>query len=84
MRALNDGSVFKPGEQEIYSSIYEYEYTDWVPGIQSFTKSHKDIDAVLIEFYRTADPELYNWNLSEIINNRIIKILKKQKDQING
>lgn len=78
LRALSSGTLFKPGEQEIYSSIYEYEHGGWVPGYQSFAKYHKDIDAVVIEFYSTTDPKLYNWNLSEIINSRVIKILKKQ------
>lgn len=79
LRALNDGSLFEAGEQEIYSSIYEYEHSGWVPGYQSFAKYHNDLDAVIIEFYSTTDPKLYNWNLSEIINNRIVKILRKQK-----
>jgi CubicO group peptidase (beta-lactamase class C family) len=79
LRALNDGTLFDQGEQEIYSSIYEYEHSGWVPGYQSFTKYNKDLDAVLILFYSTTDPKLYNWNLSEIINNRIVKILKRQK-----
>lgn len=79
LRALNDGSLFEPGEQEIYASIYEYEHGGWVPGYQSFAKYHKDLDAVVIVFYNTTDSELYNWNLSEIINNRIVKILKRQK-----
>lgn len=79
LRALNDGSLFKKGEKEIYASIYEYEHSGWVPGYQSFAKYHKDLDAVTIEFYNTTDPKLYNWNLSEIINSRIVKILKRQK-----
>ena len=79
LRALNDGTLFEQGEQEIYASIYEYEHSGWVPGYQSFAKYHKDPDAVIIEFYSTTDPKLYNWNLSEIINNRIVKILKRQK-----
>lgn len=79
LRALNDGSLFEPGEQEIYASIYEYEHAGWVPGYQSFAKYHQDIDAVVIAFYSTTDPKLYNWNLSEIVNNRIAKILKRQK-----
>ena len=37
------------------------------------------MDAVVIKFYNATDPKLYYWNLSEIINNRIVKILKKQK-----
>ncbi|WP_053991611.1 serine hydrolase [Mangrovimonas sp. TPBH4] len=79
LRALNDVSLFEPGEQEIYASIYKFEHSGWVPGYQSFAKYHKDIDAVIVEFYNTTDSKLYNWNLSEIINNRIYKILKKQK-----
>lgn len=78
LRALNDGSLFKPGEQEIYTSIYKYEHAGWVPGYQSFAKYHEDLDAVVIAFYSTTDPKLYNWNLAEIINNRIVKILKRQ------
>lgn len=80
VRALNDGSVFAAGEQEIYESIYEYEHGGWVPGYQSFAKYHKDLDAVTVEFYSTTDSKLYNWNLSEIINTRIVKILKKQRE----
>jgi len=83
LRALNDGSLFEPGEEEIYASIYEYEHSGWVPGYQSFAKYHKDLDAVVIEFYSTTDSKLYNWNLSEIINNRIVKILKRQKAHNN-
>ena len=78
LRALNDGSVFEPGEKELYASVYEYEHSGWVPGYQSFAKYYKEIDAVVVQFYSTTDPKLYNWNLSEIINNRIVKILKKQ------
>lgn len=79
LRALNDGSLFEPGEQEIYSSIYKYEHAGWVPGYQSFAKYHDELDAVTVEFYSTTDPKLYNWNLSEIINKRMVKILKRQK-----
>lgn len=78
LRALNDGTLFEQGEQEIYSSIYEYEHSGWVPGYQSFAKYYKDIDAVVVEFYSTTDPRLYNWNLSEIINNRIVKIIRNK------
>ena len=79
IRALNDGSVFADGEQEIYTSIYKYEHAGWVPGYQSFAAYHKDLDAVTVEFYSTTDPKLYNWNLSEIINSRVVKILQDQQ-----
>ncbi len=79
LRALNDGSLFEPGEKEIYASVYEFEHSGWVPGYQSFANYDEDLDAVVIQFYSTTDPKLYNWNLSEIINSRIVKILKKQQ-----
>ena len=77
LRALNDGSLFEEREQTIYSSIYEYEHTGWVPGYQSIAKYHKDIDTVVIQFTNTTGS--YNWNLSEIVYNRIVKILKKNR-----
>ncbi|NHE58580.1 serine hydrolase domain-containing protein [Cyclobacterium plantarum] len=79
LRALNEGSMFKPGEQEIYASLYEYEHGGWVPGYQSFATYHKDIDTVIVAFYSTTDPKLYNWNLSEIINNRMAQIIRKNQ-----
>jgi CubicO group peptidase (beta-lactamase class C family) len=78
LRALNDGSVFKEGEQDIYSSIYEYNHTGLVPGYQSIAKYHKDIDAVVVQFTNTTNFNGYNWNLSEIIYSRIIKIIKQK------
>jgi len=79
LRALNDGSLFDDGEQEIYSSIYEYEHAGWVPGYQSFAEYHKDIDTVVILFNNTTDPKLYLWNTSQIVYNRIVKIIRKKK-----
>lgn len=81
LRALNNGTLFKNKEQEIYASIYEYEHSGWVPGYQSFATYYKDIDAVVVHFYSTTDPKLLYWNLSEIINNRIYKIIKNQNTQ---
>lgn len=78
IRALNDGSVFEDGEQEIYSSIYEYEHTGLVPGYQSIAKYHKDIDAVVVQFMSTTNFVGYNWNLSEVFYNRIVKIIRKK------
>ena len=79
LRALNDGSLLDEGEQEIYSSIYVYEHTGLVVGYQSIAKYHKNIDTVVIQFMNTTNFNGYNWNLSEVFYNRIIKILKKKK-----
>jgi len=77
LRALNDGSLLNDNEQAIYSSIYEYEHTGLLPGYSSIAKYHKDIDAVVIQFVNTSGG--YTWNLSEIIYNRIVKILRREK-----
>jgi len=77
LRALNDGSVFNEGEKEIYSSIYEYEHGGLVPGYQSLAEYHEDIDAVVVQFINTTDFNGYEWNLSEIMINRIVKIIKR-------
>ena len=79
IRALNDGTVFDEGEQAIYSSIYVYEHGGLVPGYQSLAEYHKDIDTVVVQFINTTDFEGYEWNLSEITINRIVKILKQRQ-----
>ncbi len=79
LRALNDGSLFDEGEQELYSSIYVYEHTGLVAGYQSIAKYHKDIDTVVIQFVNTTNFEGYTWSLSEIVYNRILKILRREK-----
>ena len=76
LRALNDGSLFDKGEQEIYSSIYVYEHTGLIVGYQSIAKYHKDIDAVVIQFNNTTNYDGYDWNLAEIMYSRIVKILR--------
>ena len=83
LRALNDGTLFDDGEQEIYSSIYVYNHTGLMPGYQSIAKYHKDIDTVVIQFNNTTNFDGYDWNLAEIIYNRIVKILKRQKRTCN-
>lgn len=77
LRALNDGSVFNEGEQEIYSSIYVYEHTGLFAGYQSIARYHKDIDAVVIQFNNTANFDGYDWSLAEIIYSRILKIVRR-------
>lgn len=77
LRALNDGSLFDDGEQKTYSSIYVYEHTGLAPGYQSIAKYYKDIDTVVIQFVNTSDFDGYSWKISEIVYNRIVKILRK-------
>ena len=79
LRALNDGSVFNKGGQEIYSSIYVYDHGGLIPGYQSLAEYHKDIDTIVIQFINTTDFDGYEWNLSGIVINRIVKILRNKK-----
>lgn len=76
LRALNDGSVFSEGEQEIYP--YEYKHGGLVIGYQSLAEYYKDIDAVVVQFINTTDFNGYEWNLSQITISRIAKIIRKQ------
>jgi len=76
LRALNDGSVFDEGEREIYP--YNYNHGGLVIGYQSLAEYHKDIDAVVVQFINTTDFNGYEWNLSEITINRIVKILRRK------
>lgn len=86
LRALNDGSLLNDEEQAIYSSIYEYEHTGWVPGYYSIARYHADIDTVVIQFVSTTGGD--TWGLAEItggkataisniIYGRIVRILHK-------
>jgi len=78
LKALNDGSLLNNDEQAIYSSIYKYEHTGLLPGYQSIARYHKDIDAVVVQFVNTSGGN--TWTKSEIVYNRIIKILRKQNN----
>ena len=80
LRALNDGSVFNEGEQAIYSSVYVYEHTGLLPGYQSIANYHKDIDTVVIQFNNTTNFDGYDWNLAEIVYNRIVSIVRSERN----
>ena len=78
IRALNEGTVFKDEEeQKVYASIYEFEHTGLIPGYQTIAKYHPEIDAVVIQFTNTVNFDGYNWNLSEVMYSRVVKILKE-------
>lgn len=74
LRALNDGSIFDSGEQELYP--YVYDHGGLVVGYQSLAEYHKDIDAVVVQFINTTDFEGYEWNLSEVAYSRVVNILR--------
>jgi CubicO group peptidase (beta-lactamase class C family) len=87
LRALNDGSLLNDDEQAIYSSIYEYEHTGWVPGYYSIARYHEDIDTVVIQLVSTTGGETWGTAnvvggkataISNIIYNRIVRIRHRE------
>lgn len=79
IRALNEGSLFlNKDEQALYHSLYKLGHTGLIPGYQTIAKFHDDLNAVVVQFTNTVNFEGYNWNLSEVMYSRIIKILRKK------
>lgn len=74
LRALNDGSLFTEKEQQVYSSLYEYNHTGWVLGYQSIAKYHPEDDMIVIQFISTTGNDLVL--LTHILYNRIVEILR--------
>lgn len=77
LKALIDSTLFNAEEQAIYSSVYEYGHTGWLPGYTSIARYHSDIDAVVIQFVNTSSNEMF-WLELERVYNRIVRILEKE------
>ena len=77
LRALIDGTIFSPEEQAIYTSVYPYDHTGWLPGYTSIARYHPDIDAVVVQFVNTSGKEIF-WLELKRIYRRVIRIFKKQ------
>jgi len=76
LRALIDGSLLSKEEQEIYSSVYEYEHTGWLNGYTSIARYESDIDAVIVQFVNTSKGEMF-WLGLERSYSRILRAIKK-------
>lgn len=72
LRALNDGSLLNADEQAIYSEIYEYEHTGWVPGYQSIARYDQDTDTVVVLFVNSTGGDTEA--TIHIIYDRIVRI----------
>jgi CubicO group peptidase (beta-lactamase class C family) len=79
LRALNDGTLFTDKEQEIYSSIYEYEHTGWVIGYYSIARYHQDIDTVVIQFVNTVGDNTLT--LTDVVYDRVVQILRRRSEK---
>ncbi|GAB5538196.1 MAG: serine hydrolase domain-containing protein [Salibacteraceae bacterium] len=78
LRALIDGTLLTAEEQTIYTSIYEYEHTGWLPGYCSIARYHSDLDAVVVQFVNTSGTEFF-WLDLERVYNRILTALEKEE-----
>lgn len=76
VKALVDGTLLTAQEQAIYSSVYEYEHTGWVPGYTSIVRYHSDIDAVVVMFVNTSFDELF-WLDLERTYRRVVQVLER-------
>ena len=83
LRALIDGSLFNDKEQAIYSSVYAYEHTGWLPGYTSIARYHSDIDAVVVQFVNTSGKENF-WLKLERVYNRIVSVVERNQLNINS
>ncbi|MGB1003543.1 MAG: serine hydrolase domain-containing protein [Salibacteraceae bacterium] len=77
LRALIDGSLLNEKEQTIYSSVYKYEHTGWLPGYTSIARYQSASDAVIVQFVNTSGKEIF-WLSLERMYSRIVKIVEKQ------
>ncbi|MCB9223204.1 MAG: serine hydrolase domain-containing protein [Crocinitomicaceae bacterium] len=75
LSALNEGTLLNNSEQEIYSSLYEYEHTGLLPGYQSIARYHKDLNASVVLFVSRSGGN--RWYKFEKVYKQIVKILKK-------
>ena len=75
LRALIDGTLLSPEEQAIYTSVYPYEHTGWLPGYTSIARYHPDIDAVVVQFVNTSGKEIY-WLELKRLYNHIVRIIE--------
>jgi CubicO group peptidase (beta-lactamase class C family) len=53
IRALNTGTLLTPSEKNIYSSVYWFNHSGWLPGYQSIASFDKQKDTVVVQFINT-------------------------------
>jgi CubicO group peptidase (beta-lactamase class C family) len=75
IRALNTGSLLSPSEKNIYSSVYWFNHSGWLPGYQSVANYYDDIDAVVTQFVNTTGGG--SENIASTSFEQILNILRK-------
>lgn len=75
LRALNDGSLLNADEQAIYSAIYEYEHTGWLPGYQSIARYYEETDTVVVQFVNSTGGETET--ILRLVFDRIVRLVSR-------
>ena len=78
LRALIDGTLLTEQEQAIYSSVYEYEHTGWLPEYCSIARYHSDMDAIIIQFVNTSGKEIF-WLKLKRVYNKIVHCVENEQ-----
>lgn len=79
IRALNEGTIFTPEEDALYSQMYGREHTGWVLGHSSIARYEEEHDTVIIQFTNTTGNDIVL--LTKIIYSRIVDIIKRDSLQ---
>jgi len=53
IRALNTRILLNNDKRSIHSNIYSFVHSGWLPGYQSISRYHSDIDTTIIQFVNT-------------------------------
>ena len=69
--ALNDGSLLSEKEQAIYSSIYEYKHSGWVPGYQSMAQitANKTVIVLFVNTTGNGSESIMSSTYNNIVNS---------------
>jgi len=75
IRALNTGDLLTVSEKSIYSSVYWFNHSGWLPGYQSIANYDEDIDTVVIQFVNTTGEG--SENTASTSYEQILNLLRK-------
>lgn len=75
LRALNNSTLVTSSEESIYSSVYVYDHTGFLPGYQSIARYDNENDRVIVVFGNTSEGA--KWDEIEVLYSRIKRILNK-------
>lgn len=72
MRALNTGDLLTDNERDIYTSLYSFNHSGWLPGYQSVAFYQSDLDTVVIQLINNTggqSEQIADDSLRQIVNS---------------